>query len=60
MRRAELERFRNYHGDKRVVMMHATAILNILNGKTPAAQLKLSKCALRLCRSLHVREADDL
>src|SRR5450631_202035 len=30
MRRAELERFRNDHGEKRVVTMHATAIQNIL------------------------------
>ena len=46
MRRAELERFRNDHGDKRVVLMHSTAIQNILNGKTPAAQRNFRK-ALR-------------
>ena len=43
MRRAELERFRNDHGDKRVVLTHSTAIQNILNGKTPAAQRNFRK-----------------
>ena len=38
MRRAELERFRTDHGEKRLHLMHKTALQNILNGKTPAAQ----------------------
>ena len=37
MRRAELERFRTDHGDKRIALMHRTAMQAILNGKTPAA-----------------------
>jgi integrase len=37
-RRAILERFREDHGDKRVAMMHSTALQNILNSKSPAAQ----------------------
>ncbi|WP_298106487.1 tyrosine-type recombinase/integrase [Bradyrhizobium sp.] len=37
-RRAILERFREDHGDKRVALMHGTALQNILNGKTPAVQ----------------------
>jgi integrase len=37
MRRAELERFRTDHGDKRIALMHRTAMQAILNGKTPVA-----------------------
>ncbi|SHM37725.1 tyrosine-type recombinase/integrase [Bradyrhizobium lablabi] len=63
MRRAELERFRNDHGDKRVVMMHAIAIQNILNGKTPAAQRNFRK-ALRgyidYCLSVKLMKVDPL
>jgi integrase len=63
MRRAELERFRNEHGEKRVMMMHATAIQNILNGKTPAAQRNFKK-ALRgfidHCLSLKMIKVDPL
>ena len=36
-RRAILERFREEHGDKRIALMHSTAIQNILNSKSPAA-----------------------
>jgi integrase len=36
-RHAILERFREQHGDKRVAMMHTTALQNILNSKSPAA-----------------------
>jgi integrase len=63
MRRAELERFRNDHGEKRVVTMHTTAIQNILNGKTPAAQRNFKK-ALRgfidHCLSLKMIKVDPL
>ena len=63
MRRAELERFRNDHGDKRVVLMHSTAIQNILNGKTPAAQRNFRK-ALRgfidHCLSVKLMRVDPL
>jgi integrase len=63
MRRAELERFRNDHGDKRAAMMHSTAVQNILNGKTPAAQRNFKK-ALRgfidHCLSLKLMRADPL
>ena len=62
-RRAELERFRNDHGDKRVIMMHSTAIQNILNGKTPAAQRNFRK-ALRgfvdYCLSIRLTKSDPL
>lgn len=46
MRRAELERFRVDHGDKRMALMHKAALQNIINGKTPAAQRNFKK-ALR-------------
>lgn len=63
MRRAELERFRNDHGEKRAVMMHSTAIQNILNGKTPAAQRNFRK-ALRgfvdYCLSVKLMKVDPL
>jgi hypothetical protein len=62
MRRAELERFRNDHGDKRAVMMHSTAI-HILNGKKPAAQRNFRK-ALRgfvdYCMSVKLMKVDPL
>jgi integrase len=63
MRRAELERFRNDHGEKRVVTMHGVAIQNILNGKTPASQRNFRK-ALRgfidHCLSLKMIKEDPL
>jgi integrase len=37
MRRAILERFRKDHGDKRMALMHKTALQNILDKKSPAA-----------------------
>ena len=45
-RRAILERFREEHGEKRVALMHGTALQAILNGKTPSAQRNWKK-ALR-------------
>lgn len=37
-RRPILERFREEHGDKRLALIHATAIRNILSSKSPASQ----------------------
>ncbi|MGY4572573.1 tyrosine-type recombinase/integrase [Bradyrhizobium sp. USDA 3256] len=45
-RKAILESFRNDHGDKRVALMHSTALQNIFNKKSPAAQRNWMK-ALR-------------
>ncbi|MEY9121310.1 tyrosine-type recombinase/integrase [Bradyrhizobium yuanmingense] len=42
-RRAILEGFREVHGDKRIALMHTTALQNIISGKTPAAQLNWRK-----------------
>jgi hypothetical protein len=36
-RRAILEGFRRDRGNKRVALMHATALQNVMNYKTPAA-----------------------
>jgi hypothetical protein len=63
MRRAELERFRTDHGDKRIALMHRTAMQAILNGKTPAAARNWKK-ALRgflvHCLSLDMIKVDPL
>ncbi len=45
-RRAILEKFRLDHGDKRIALMHGTALQNILDGKTPASAKNWKK-ALR-------------
>jgi integrase len=45
-RRADLERFREEHGDKRVAMMHSAALQKIINRKSPAAQRNFAQ-ALR-------------
>jgi integrase len=62
-RRAILERFREDHGDKRVALMHSTALQTILNGKSPAAQRNWVK-ALRgwvdHCLSLKLMVKDPL
>src|SRR5579863_3916849 len=62
-RRAILEKFRNDHGDKRVALMHGTALQNILNGKSPAAQRNWVK-ALRgwvdHCLALKLMSKDPL
>jgi integrase len=42
-RRAILERFRADHGDKRIALMHKTALQNIINSKTPAVQRNFKK-----------------
>jgi integrase len=63
MRRAELERFRNDHGAKRVALMHGTAIQNILNGKTPAAQRNFKKAFrgfIDHCLSMKMVKVDPL
>jgi site-specific recombinase XerD len=62
-RRAILEQFRNDHGDKRIALIHSTAIQNILNKKTPAAARNWKK-ALRgfidHCLSLNMIKVDPL
>jgi integrase len=62
-RRAILERFREGHGDRRVALMHGTALQAILNTKTPAAQRNWKK-ALRgfidHCLSLKMIKTDPL
>ena len=42
-RRAILEQFRNDHGDKRIALIHSTAIQNILNKKTPQSARNFRK-----------------
>lgn len=42
-RRAILEGFRNEHGDKRVGLMHSTALQNIIDKKSPSAQRNFVK-----------------
>jgi hypothetical protein len=62
-RRAILERFREEHGDKRVALMHKTALQIILNKKTAAAAKNWVK-ALRgwvdHCISLEMVKTDPL
>ena len=62
-RRAILEQFRNDHGDKRIALIHSTAIQNILNKKTPAASRNWKK-ALRgfvdHCLSFNMIKVDPL
>jgi integrase len=63
MRRAELERFRSDHGDKRLQGMHKTALQNILNSKTPAAQRNWKKAMrgfLDHCLALDMIKVDPL
>jgi hypothetical protein len=43
MRRPILENFREEHGDKRFALIHATAIKNILDRKSPHAQRNFRK-----------------
>jgi len=62
-RRAILEKFRNDHGDKRIALIHSTAIQIILDKKSPAASRNWKK-ALRgfvdHCLSLRMIKADPL
>jgi site-specific recombinase XerD len=62
-RRAILERFRNDHGDKRIALMHAAALQNILNSKTAIVQRNWRK-ALRgfvdHCLPLGMMKVDPL
>jgi integrase len=63
MRRAELERFRTDHGDKRIALMHGTAMQAILNGKTPASARNWRKAMrgfLDHCLSLNMIKVDPL
>ena len=62
-RRAELERFRTGHGDKRIALMHGTAMQAILNGKTPAAARNWKKAVrgfLDHCLALNMIKVDPL
>ncbi|MGY3387781.1 hypothetical protein ACVWW6_000372 [Bradyrhizobium sp. USDA 3311] len=62
-RRAILERFRNDHGDKRIALMHAQAIQNIVSGKKPAAQrnfVKSMRGFLDHCIALGMIRVDPL
>lgn len=62
-RRAILDAFRKEHGDKRIGRMHASALQNIIDKKTPAAQRNFRK-AIRgfvdYCRSQRLIDADPL
>jgi integrase len=63
MRRAELERFRTDHGDKRIALMHRAAMQAILNSKTPAASRNWKKALrgfLDHCLSLNMIKVDPL
>jgi integrase len=63
MRRAELERFRSDHGDKRIALMHRAAMQAILNSKTPAAARNWRKAMrgfLDHCLSLTMIKVDPL
>lgn len=62
-RRAILEAFRVEHGDKRVALMHATALQNIVNRKRPAAQRNFKKAMrgfIDHCMSRNLIKVDPL
>lgn len=62
-RRAILEGFRAEHGDKRVALMHATALQNIINKKRPAAQRNFKKAMrgfIDYCMSHNLMKCDPL
>jgi integrase len=62
-RRAILEAFRSQHGDKRIALMHATALQTIVNGKTPAAQRNFKKAMrgfIDFCISHNLMKVDPL
>jgi hypothetical protein len=50
MRRPILEKFREEHGDKRFTLIHATAIKNILDKKSPQAQRNFRKAVRGLIK----------
>ena len=63
MRRAELERFRADHGEKRIEKMHGVALQAIVNAKTPAAARNWKKAMrgfMNHCVSLNMIKADPL
>jgi integrase len=63
MRRAILEAFRADHGDKRVALMHANAVQNIISRKTPAAQRNFKKAMrgfIDHCLSHNLMKLDPL
>lgn len=62
-RRAILEQFRTEHGDKRIALMHKTALQNILNSKTPNVARNWRKAFRGLvdhCISLDMIKIDPL
>jgi integrase len=62
-RRAILESFRQDHGDKRIALMHAEALQNIINKKTPAAQRNFKKAMrgfLAFCLTHSLIKTDPL
>ena len=62
-RRAIIEKFREEHGDKRVALMHSTALQNIFNKKSPAAQrnwMKALRGLIDYCRSTGLITQDPL
>jgi len=62
-RRAILENFRRDHGDKRLALMHAQALQNILNRKTPASQRNFKRAMrgfLKFCMKHGLIKIDPL
>jgi site-specific recombinase XerD len=62
-RRAILETFRNDHGDKRIALMHSTAVQTILDRKTPIAQrnwMKAMRCFIDYCIAKKMVTVDPL
>jgi integrase len=62
-RRAILEKFRAEHGDKRLALMHATALQTIINKKRPGSQRNFKKAMrgfLDFCMSQNLIKIDPL
>jgi integrase len=62
-RRAILEHFRKDHGDKRVSLMHAQALQNIMSHKTPASQRNFKRAMrgfIEFCLMQNLIKADPL
>lgn len=57
--RAILETFRAEHGDKRVAMMHTTALQNIVNNKKPGGAAQFQEGNARVYLLLHQSKPDD-
>ncbi|WP_256809431.1 hypothetical protein [Bradyrhizobium sp. Bra64] len=62
-RRAILERFREAHGDKRIALLHSTALQNIIYNKKPNSQRSFKKAMRGLidhCLALGMIKIDPL